>query len=280
VAYFGGKGRMAPWIASLLPPHRVYVEPFCGSAAVLFAKPPSTHEVINDRDGDVVNFLRVLRDRPEDLERVCRLTPYGRDEYELADLYAEDLDDLERARRWWVRSSQSFGQMAKVGTGWSTSIQRGSDNARSAWNRIERFVPAAMRLGCVTIENRDALDIIASYDDVAGAIYCDPPYLGTTRSSFRDENGWSRRPKGDYAVEFHTEDDHRALAEVLGVARATVLISGYPSDLYEKLYDGWCRTERQVLCRSNGRTGQNYHRTEVLWSNRDLDAGRLAFGSR
>ena len=68
VTYFGGKSRLAPWIASLLPPHRVYVEPFCGSAAVLFAKAPSTHEVINDRDGNLVNFLRVLRTRPDELE--------------------------------------------------------------------------------------------------------------------------------------------------------------------------------------------------------------------
>jgi DNA adenine methylase len=46
--YYGSKGRMAPWIASLLPEHRLYFEPFAGSAAVLFAKPPRIHEVLND----------------------------------------------------------------------------------------------------------------------------------------------------------------------------------------------------------------------------------------
>jgi DNA adenine methylase len=116
--------------------------------------------------------------------------------------------------------------MAKVGTGWSTSIQRGSNNARSAWNRIDRFAAAALRLSCVTIENRDAAEVIQSYDDPDGVIYCDPPYLGTTRSSFHDANGWSRRPAGDYACEFQTDADHTALAEVLGHARATVLVSG------------------------------------------------------
>jgi DNA adenine methylase len=89
VAYFGGKGRLAPWIASLLPAHRVYVEPFCGSAAVLFAKAPSTHEVINDRYGDLVCFLRILRERPDEMELACRLTPYARDEYVVGQVLAE-----------------------------------------------------------------------------------------------------------------------------------------------------------------------------------------------
>jgi DNA adenine methylase len=278
IAYFGGKSRLAPWIASLLPPHRVYVEPFCGSAAVLFAKPPSTHEVINDRFGDLVCFMKVLRDRPDELEMACRLTPYARDEYAAADLEAEDLDEIERSRRWWVRSSQSFAQTAAAGTGWSTSIKRGSNNARSAWNRIERFAAGAQRLACVTIENRDALDVIETYDDPLGAIYVDPPYLDATRTSFNDLNGWSRRPAGDYAHEFQTEEQHRALAGVLGVARGAVILSGYPSPLYEELYDGWDRLERQVLCRvSNGRSGPNHYRTEVIWSNRPLDEGRLSF---
>src|SRR4051794_15717834 len=67
IPYFGGKARIAPWIVSLMPPHRVYVEPFAGSAAVLFAKARATHEILNDVDGEVVNFFRVLRERPEDL---------------------------------------------------------------------------------------------------------------------------------------------------------------------------------------------------------------------
>lgn len=272
LAYYGGKSRLAGWIASVLPAHRVYVEPFCGSAAVLFAKAPSTHEILNDLDGDLVCFLRVLRARPEELERACRLTPYARDEYAAADLAEPGLDELERARRWWVRSSQSFAQVAKRGTGWSTSIQRGSNNARSVWNRLDRFRPAAERLGCVTVENRDALEVIPAYDDARGVFYIDAPYLGSTRSGFAD----GRRPAGDYFCEFASDVQHKELARVLGEVRGAVLVSGYPSELYDQLYEGWWRVERQVLCRvSNGRTSGNYHRTEVLWSNRPLEDGRL-----
>ena len=80
--YYGRKARLAPWIASLLPPHRTYVEPFAGSAAVLFAKPPSPTEVLNDLDGAVVNFFTVLRDHPAELAQALRLTPYARAEYQ------------------------------------------------------------------------------------------------------------------------------------------------------------------------------------------------------
>lgn len=267
VSYYGGKCRLAPWIVSLMPDHRVYVEPFAGSAAVLFAKAPSTHEIINDRDGDVVCFFRVLREQPADLELAVRLSPYSREEYEACRDLDGELDDIERARRWWVRSTQAFAQVAKVGTGWSTSIQRGSNNARSVWNRIERFAEAAERLGTVTIENRDALEVIERYAAVGGVIYADPPYLDVTRSSFAG----GRRPGGDYFHEFQTEEQHRALASVLRSSPATVLISGYPSDLYEDLYGDWARVERRVLRRaSNGRAGRNYHATEVIWSNTPL----------
>jgi DNA adenine methylase len=275
-AYFGGKGRMAPWIASLLPPHRVYVEPFAGSAAVLLAKRRSTHEILNDVDGHVVHFFRVLRDQPDELEHALRLTPYAREEFDGVDPDVDihpGLDDVERARRWWIRNSQSFAQTGTSSTGWATSIQRGSNNARSVQNRLGRFGDIAERLAGVVIENRDALWVTEHYDSPDGVVYLDPPYLGATRTSMRD----GRRPGGDYAHEFDSIEHHRALADVARAATATVIISGYPSPLYdEDLYAGWDRIERRVLRRSsNGRSASQCHATEVLWSNRRIDAGHL-----
>ena len=40
--YPGAKWGMAKEIVSLMPPHRSYLEPFFGSGAVLFNKPPSS----------------------------------------------------------------------------------------------------------------------------------------------------------------------------------------------------------------------------------------------
>lgn len=265
VPYHGGKGRLAAWIVSLMPAHRVYVEPFAGSAAVLLAKAKSTHEILNDVDGNVVNFYRVLREQPDELERVVRLTPYARDEFAAA-TFSEDLDDVERARRWWIRCQQSFAHTGTSATGWSTSIKRGSNNARTVLNRIDRFADAAERLMHVTIENRDALALIREYSVPDSVVYADPPYLQSTRSAM------TKRPAGDYEHEFATEDEHRELARVLHDARGTALVSGYPSPLYDELYAGWARVDRRVVRRSsNGRSAALPHAIECVWTNRPLD---------
>lgn len=264
IAYYGGKSRWADDIVAMFPKHRVYVEPFAGSAAVLFAKRRAVHEIVNDVDGDLVNFFRVLRERPADLELACRLSPYSREEYDLCQQVDESLDDLERARRWWVRSSQSFSQTGHA-TGWSVSVVRGANNARSVWNRIERFAGAAERLGGVTIEHRDGVEVVERYDgDVVH--YIDPPYLGEVRTSF----GGGRRPGGDYKFEFATEDDHRRLGAQLTRCRGAVFVSGYPSDLYEGLFAGWHRSERDVTRHASNGRGTTATVTEVIWSNRPL----------
>lgn len=98
-SYYGGKVRLAPWIVSLLPDHRVYVEPCLGGGAVFFAKSPTEHEILNDIDGALVAFFRTLRDHPDDLIRQCEATPYARVELNRSDPDEAGIDDLERARR-------------------------------------------------------------------------------------------------------------------------------------------------------------------------------------
>src|SRR5262245_50804810 len=108
--FYGGKWRLAPWIVAHLPPHTCYVEPFGGAASVLLRKPPSRYEVYNDLDGAVVGFFRVLRERPADLIRAIQCTPFARAEVDLACVpvppEVDAVDDLERARRLYVRAWQ------------------------------------------------------------------------------------------------------------------------------------------------------------------------------
>lgn len=101
--YPGSKWRIADWIVSNMPPHDIYVDPFFGSGAVFFSKPESRLEVLNDIDGNVVNFFKVCRDHPDDLARLLALTPYAREEYDFVkepvamELYNLTGDNLEDA---------------------------------------------------------------------------------------------------------------------------------------------------------------------------------------
>lgn len=258
IPYFGGKITVAPQIAALLPEHSHYVEPYCGSLAVLLAKRPSPHETVNDLDGEVMTFWRVLRDRQSELERVCALTPHARAEHQAA--YEPADDDLERARRVWVQLTQGRAG-ARRRTGWRHYVKVLDSTSMPDYLAayVERIGPAAERLAGVSLESMPALELIAKYGaDPSVLLYVDPPYLGTTRT-----RSWD-----GYAHEMRGEEDHRELAATLLAAKAAVVLSGYASDLYDReLYAGW---DRHTIAASTGQGGTWQNRIEVLWSNRPL----------
>lgn len=266
-AYFGGKTNLADDIVDLLPEHEHYVEPFAGSLAVLLAKPRSRMETVNDIDEDLMTFWRVLRDQADALARVCGLTPHSRAEhqaaYDIADV------DLERARRVWVRLSQGRnGTMRRTGWRFYEKPKGGKSMPGYLAAYVERFGPCVERLQGVSLECRPALDLIAAYGEHEGVLlYCDPPYLASTR-------GWGN----NYAHELRTDEEHRDLAAALRAARAAVVLSGYPSPLYDELYDGWHRIELSAWTGNGIRGGASKvdgNRTEVLWSNRPLGGPHL-----
>ncbi len=280
-AYYGGKAGLAHRIVDLMPPHRVYIEPFFGSGAVLFAKPPAVHEIINDLDRNVVTFFRVLREQPEELERVCALTPHARSEWEAADLYdwpARDHsrnvpgEDLERARRFWVRVNQSFAKTTGTATGWSVTTARRQAVPASALSRITRFARVADRLARCSIECSDGASVVDRLATSDTVVYADPPYLASTRNG-RDKGA------NDYAVDMGTAAAHERLAESLTRTPATVLLSGYPSPLYESLYGDWWHVDFPVhVHSSNAVSVDRAQRIERVWCNRVPDEGRLVFG--
>lgn len=263
--YYGAKARLARRIVELLPPHRVYAETHAGSAAVLFAKPPSPVEVINDIDGEVTHFFTVLRDDGARLARACTLTPYARAEYESCADRSADLDPVERARRWWVRCNQSFNKAGAAGrAGWAASAARGSNPAPDHAARAGELAAAAERLRRVLVENLPATRIIAKYGLSDAVLYVDPPYLETTRT------GRARSRGRDYAHDTASDGDHRELARALHATKATVLLSGYASPLYDELYGGWHRLDVPVPRPSANHSGRDRYAVEVIWSNRPL----------
>ncbi len=160
--YYGGKWNLAPWIISHFPPHKNYVEPCGGAASVLLQKPRSALETYNDLDGNVVNFFRVLRDRPDELIRKIRLTPWARTEYELS---LESCDDpVEKARRYSVALAMSISGATEYNTpatrGWRV---RTEERGYEISMRADTLESIARRLIGVQIEHKDALDIIRQF---------------------------------------------------------------------------------------------------------------------
>lgn len=258
--WHGGKWKLAPWLISLFPAHRIYVEPFGGAASVLIRKPRSYAEVYNDLDSEVVNLFRCLRDKDlaGQLRRALTLTPFARDDFEEA--YEDSVDPIENARRLVIRSFMGFGSNAhnSVGrSGFRANSNRSGTTPAHDWvnwpDQIQAFVE---RLRGVVIENRHAHDLIKQHDTPETLFYVDPPYPWHTRAS-----AVAKRPNQFYRHEMDNAA-HVALAEVLHSVEGMVILSGYACDLYDKeIYADWHRQERKAF--ADGAR----ERVEVVWSN-------------
>lgn len=249
--YHGGKWRLANWIINQFPPHECYVEPYAGGASVLLNKPSSKVEVINDLNSDIITFFDVLRGRPDELIRAIELTPYSR---EMLDRARQPADDpLEKALRLYIRCWQSYGvSEGRWSSGWryQRDYSRGSSIVINDWSRTEHLWAVAARLKRVFIEHDEALNVIARFDTPNTLFYVDPPYLKETRS--RNWRGAA------YPFEM-TNEEHRTLAATLRMLRGMVVLSGYPSPLYDELYHDWTRLEKSTT------TNGNNTAIECLW---------------
>jgi DNA adenine methylase len=250
--YPGGKWKLAPWVISHFPAHDTYVELFGGAASVLMRKPRSIGEVYNDLNGDVVNVFRILRDpdQAQTLAQLLSLTPYAKEEYDLA--YQPSEDPVESARRMIYRSFAGHGSdsITRPNAGFRAHRNKESGvTGAQDWNNFpDELKTFTKRLQGVAIENRKAIKLIPLYDREDTSFYADPPYMISTRSS--------RSVK--YVCEM-SDDDHRELAEALHQIKGMAIVSGYPSELYDELYSGW-------RCVKKSHRAQNAKAsTECLW---------------
>jgi DNA adenine methylase len=265
-SWYGGKQALAPWLVSLLPSHKVYVEVFGGSGALLFAKARSRLEIFNDLDGGVVHFFRVLRDpvQVKALQQALQLTPYAREEYyDCLHHWQDATDPIERARLWYCAVIQTRNNALRA-TGWRSTKVPASNPARAWVHGIAHLTDFVERLAHVQIDHRDFAQVIAAYDGPETCFYLDPPYLVETR----------RKPSC-YRQEMRRADHERLLScltEIQGMA----LLSGYDHPLYQEALAGWDRLHLDVACPSAvdatiAMTGEYspavLRRTECLWRN-------------
>jgi DNA adenine methylase len=249
--YFGGKQTLAAQIVSHFPEHSRYVEPFAGSLAVLLAKAPEPYEVVNDLDGRLVGFWRTLRDRGEELERACALTPHSRHEYMSAKREGPSDDPIEDARRLWVLYTQSISG-AYEGAGWRAPGPTRKSPGQHFSRFHERFHGLADRLRHVSIENVPYASILSRYaHDAECLLYVDPPYLAETRSTAKE-----------YVHDMSSPAEHRELLSLLLAHEGPVVLSGYASPLYDEMLEGWTQIPISAMTQVGG------ERTEILYVNR------------
>ena len=254
--YPGSKWGLADWIIQHFPAgyeRMVYLEPFAGSAAVFFNKRQGTVETINDLDSNIVNLFYVLREKPEELKRMLELTPYSREEYQKA---AEPCEEpIEKARRFIVRTTQAIG--AKPDSGWRNHKQMKVGGTACKWGGITETLEAASKrlrgdpTHLVQIEHMDALRLIARYDSPDVLMYLDPPYVRSTRKSGR--------------LYKHEMDDAKQI-DMLGLisrSKAKIILSGYPSQLYDDHLPGW------ITDTTTTHTTSSEIVTEKIWMNYD-----------
>lgn len=265
--YHGGKWVLAPWIISYFPHHKIYTETYGGGCSVMLRKPRAYAEVYNDLDGEICNVFRMARDHGQQLKELLRLTPFAREDF--IESYEPAETALEQARRTIVRSFMGFGSNSttnrhKTGSRGgkpSTGFRANSSVTTPAidWkNYADLFDLLIERMRGMVIENRDALEVMDAHDGPNTLHYVDPPYVMATRQDSR----------ADYRFEM-TDEQHRQLADFLKTVKGMVVLSGYPSDLYDDLYRDWQRIDRAALA-DNAKP-----RVECLWLSPNVPTGRL-----
>lgn len=248
--YPGSKWSLADWIISFFPEHHSYLEPFFGSGAVLFNKLRSHIETVNDLDGNVVNLFKCIRGDPQKLARSIYMTPYAREVYEKA--FDENPEEpFEKALNFYIRINMGHGFRTNgEKVGWKNDVQgRERSYASQDWcNLPEKIMQVAERLRGVQIENRPAAELIPRFNFKNVLIYCDPPYMLSTR------HGKQYRYEMD-------DNGHNDLLDVLLVHKGPVLLSGYDNDLYNDRLYCWHREEAV----SYSQVGSK--KKEILWMN-------------
>lgn len=251
-SYYGGKQRIVRHIIPHIVQHTVYVEPFCGGATLLFAKPDyrtgnNDHyrEVINDTNEDIHNFFVQLRDNGEELCRMLELSLYSKEEHRLANNYNGE-DPLMKAYYFYVNVMQSFSNIYTC-EGWGT--QKYGQNLPCTYkNKIDQLGQYIERMRSIYISCEDAIKCIKRWDSPQTFFYCDPPYPNTNQGPYKG----------------YTQEDFENLIEALHNCEGSFILSCYNNDAVPK---DWKKLEIEATNSSSNtfKGGHREKRTECIW---------------
>ena len=214
ITYYGGKQTLLKYLLPLIPQHKLYCEPFFGGGAVFFAKPKSDVEVINDINGEVINFFKVIKTKFPELQKEIQSTLHSRELYKRAmEIYNNPTkySDVKRAWALWTATNQGFaGMIGSWGFGKDDSKEAALANKRDGFTKEYE-----QRLARVQVENNNAIKVINRCDDTETFFYADPPYIGSDQGHYKG----------------YSEDDYRELLNALSKVKGKFLLSSYPSKI-------------------------------------------------
>ena len=245
--WVGGKSRLRKTIIAMLPPHECYVEVFAGAAWVLFGKEPSKVEVLNDIDGEVINFFRVVKERPEELITSFEWDLASREEFErLRDLDSDLLDPVHRAHRFYYLVMAGWGGELHSPRFQTSITDKGHGNRLIGALRglRERIMPVYSRLQTVIIEHLDWRECIDRYDKEPTAMFLDPPYPGNSCN---------------YRFNLREWHDHQEIATRMRKTRAKCLLTTYDRPELRELFAEFYITPVHFPSGMSGQHGRRNH---------------------
>ena len=258
----GGKHYLSGDIVEMMPEHTHFIDLYAGSFAVLFAKnPEGVSEVVNDINGYLTNFWKVLQEEQsfERFKRLCEATPFSQVEWREAESYRIEPDPVRRAWKFFIRCRQSMaGRMKSFAPLSKTRTRRKMNEQASAWlGAIEGLPEVHERLKGVVILNDDAINVLRREDGINTFAYLDPPYLHSTRVTTSEY--------GEFEM---TPEQHQELLETLSVVKCKFLLSGYHSEMYDEFAKthGWNCRELTIVNHASSQKSKP-KMTECLWSN-------------
>jgi DNA adenine methylase len=260
----GGKRRLAKHIIGAFPPHKLYVEVFGGSGAILFAKDPSPIEIYNDFDSSLFNVFQCVKDREkmEQMRDILSLKLYGKEESRLSFIEKDNEEDpVKRAAAWLHCLMTVYGNKIATGVNWSMSLNK-NQTTHNVPTRvlaylamIDRLPEIHSRLRTVQIENASFETLIPQYDAEDAVFYVDPPYVTETR----DEKLYTKELR---------QRDHHNLLRLLLDLKGSAVYSGYVHPTMRILEtNGWTRKDIDVISPLTNPLifGEQRGKTESIW---------------
>lgn len=254
ISYYGGKQTLLTRILPLIPPHKKFCEVFLGGGAVYWTKEPSPIEVINDMDGFVINFYKVVKTDSATLKSLIESIPISRKAHDEACLmrqFPHLFSDVQRAWSFFYMANTSIFSILENAMNTPTTD---SKPIKTYVGKVDRFTESyANRLKHTFIESRDALYCLSRHDSPDTFHFIDPPYFQANM--------------GHYAG--YSQKDFEALLEMCGGLKGKFLLTCYPSDVLDTYAArfGWI-VERHDMSLSAGSKGKR--KTECFVRNYTL----------